>query len=338
MGEYNIKICVNYHQIPIKHNHTNKVVMITHFQINGIYLLNYFNYINHHSTHSTHNFNSILLDISEFVHYLKTNFYEYDWVWYEPWEGYNLNSNSKQILKIFNIVFTHLNIPHNKLWFYIGNHLQELLYGFNYVKVWPTCASPIPIYDSNINYKLEKKIYIQGGRTTHFRTMLYDKLISNNLLDSDYINHTLTLNNPSGGGDKLLLWNDLYKLIDSSFLYVICETDYNRNLNLIRDYIHFTEKTLIPLNQHKPFLMLGGPYYLKKLKELGFKTFENFWDESYDDIVNTETRMNMIIEIIKDINTKSITELEQLKNDMIPILLHNKKQHTYLSNNPLIYV
>jgi hypothetical protein len=334
MNEYNIKIGVNYKLCPIEINHTNRIAMISHFQINGIYVLQYFNT----NINNKKNFNSILGDIKEFVHYLKTHWYDYDWVWCETWEGYNLNNENRLILDIFNIAFNHLNLPHNKLWFYIGNHLQESLYGFNYVRAWPSLASPIPHYNSNIDCKIEKKIYIQGGRTTYFRTMLYDKLISNKLLDSNYINHTLTLNNPTEGGGKVIPWNDLYKLIDSTFLYVICETDYNTGPKFNRDYVHFTEKTLIPLNQHKPFLMLGVPYYLKYLKKLGFKTCEKFWDESYDDEIDNETRMNMVIELIKDFNTKSISELEQLKNDIKPILLHNKNQYTYLNNNPLIYV
>ena len=230
-----------------------------------------------------------------------------------------------------------MDVPHDKLWFYIGNHLQESIYGFNYVRTWPTLSSPIPEYDSNTDYKIEKKIYIQGGRTTQFRTKLYSKLISNDLLDFNYINHTITLNNSTEGGGKTLAWDDLYKLIDSTFLYVICETDYSTNITMNRDYIHFTEKTIIPLNQRKPFLMLGGPYYLKHLKKLGFRTFSNFWDESYDNEVDNEIRMNMVIEIIKNINKKSLTELEDLRNEMMPILLHNEKQNAYLTKNPLIY-
>lgn len=331
MNEYNIKIAVNYRPCSHCNNHTNRVAMISHFQINGIYVLQYFNT-------NINNFNSTLRDIKEFVHYLKTNWYEYDWVWSELWEGYNLNHQTILVLDIFNIAFNHLNVPHNKLWFYIGNHLQEPLYGFNYVRAWPSLASPIPEFGSNIDCKIEKKIYIQGGRTTHFRTKLYDELISNNLLDSNDITHTITLNNSTEGGGKSIHWNDLYKLIDSTFLYVICETDYNSHLKLERDYIHFTEKTLIPLNQYKPFLMLGGPYYLKYLKKLGFKTFDNFWDESYDNEIDNEIRMNKVIDIIKDINNKPIIQIEQLKNKLKPILLHNKKQYEYLNNNPLIYV
>lgn len=333
MNKYNIKIRPSYRKCPHIGNHTNRVAMISTFQINGIYLLQYFN----EPIPNEDNFNSTLNDMKEFVHYLKTHWYDYDWVWYETWEGYNLNDKNRLILDIFNTAFNEMDVPHNKLWFYIGNHLQESVYGFNYVRTWPTLSSPIPEYDSNTDYKIEKKIYIQGGRTTQFRTKLYSKLISNDLLDFNYINHTITLNNSTEGGGKTLTWDDLYKLIDSTFLYVICETDYSTNITMNRDYIHFTEKTIIPLNQRKPFLMLGGPYYLKHLKKLGFRTFSNFWDESYDNEVDNEIRMNMVIEIIKNINKKSLTELEDLRKEMMPILLHNEKQNAYLTKNPLIY-
>lgn len=333
MNDYTIKVGVNYQPFPTSYNHKNKSIMIAHFQINGIYVMQYFNI----NINNIENFDSILNDITEFVRYLKNEWYDYDWVWYEAWEGYNLNSKNKLILDIFNIAFNRNEIEHNKLWFYISNYSQDELYGFNYVRVWPTIANQIPVFNTHIDVKIDKKIYIQGGRTTRFRNLIYDKLNKNNLLDSDKITHTLTLNNFNEGGGKNIEWKTLYKLIDESFAYVICETDYNLDIDDIRDYVHFSEKTLIPLNQYKPFVMLGGPYYLKYLKKLGFKTFSEFWNEDYDDIVDNELRIDAVIEIIKNINKKSISELQMLQHKMKPILIHNKNQFDFLKENPIIY-
>lgn len=332
MSEYSIKIAVNYRPFPISYNHTNKSIMIAHFQINGIYVMQYFNT----NVNNIPNYDFILTDIIEFVRYLKNEWYDYDWVWYETWEGYNLNSKNKLILDIFNIAFNRNKIPHNKLWFYISNYLQTELYGFNYVRVWPTISSPIPEFNTHIDVTIDKKLYIQGGRTTHFRNSFYDKLNKSNLLNSDGVNHTLTLNNFNEGGGKHIKWETLYKIIDESFAYVICETDYSLNNDIVRDYIHFSEKTLIPLNQYKPFIMLGGPYYLKYLKKLGFKTFSEFWNEDYDEIVDNELRMDAVIEVIKIINKKSISELQMIQHKMKPILTHNKKQFNFLKENPII--
>ena len=37
---------------------------------------------------------------------------------------------------------------------------------------------------------------------------------------------------------------------------------------------------------------------LKKLRELGFKTFGNFWDESYDEIEDKMERLEKVFEVI----------------------------------------
>ena len=75
----------------------------------------------------------------------------------------------------------------------------------------------------------------------------------------------------------------------------------------------------------KPFVLAAPPYTLKYLKEQGFKTFSDFWDESYDDIEDHQERMFKIIDVIDFINSKSIDELRQIYLQMIPILEHNEK-------------
>jgi hypothetical protein len=46
--------------------------------------------------------------------------------------------------------------------------------------------------------------------------------------------------------------------------------------------IHLTEKTFKPIVFKQPFIMIGAKGSLQHLKDLGFKTFNDFWDESYD--------------------------------------------------------
>ena len=43
-----------------------------------------------------------------------------------------------------------------------------------------------------------------------------------------------------------------------------------------------TEKTVRPIMAAKPFLIYGPKNYLQRLKDLGFETYSNCWDESYD--------------------------------------------------------
>jgi hypothetical protein len=43
-----------------------------------------------------------------------------------------------------------------------------------------------------------------------------------------------------------------------------------------------TEKTIRPLMAAKPILVYGPQYYLARLRSLGFRTYSEIWDESYD--------------------------------------------------------
>jgi thymidylate synthase len=69
--------------------------------------------------------------------------------------------------------------------------------------------------------------------------------------------------------------------------------------------------------------MISSPYTLKYLKKLGYKTFNKWWDESYDDELDLDTRLNMIIKILEDLNKKSEKELVEMLEEMRPIIEHN---------------
>jgi hypothetical protein len=68
---------------------------------------------------------------------------------------------------------------------------------------------------------------------------------------------------------------------------------------------------------------VGLPYTLKLLKQVGFKTFSDFWDESYDQEMNNEHRLLKILNLIDYIDTFTLSELTELKKQMVPVLEHN---------------
>jgi hypothetical protein len=55
-------------------------------------------------------------------------------------------------------------------------------------------------------------------------------------------------------------------------------------------YSQFTEKVAKPIVAKRLFVCFSGQYYLRNLKLLGFKTFSNVIDESYDNIADTHKR------------------------------------------------
>jgi hypothetical protein len=62
-----------------------------------------------------------------------------------------------------------------------------------------------------------------------------------------------------------------------------------------------TEKTWRVILCKRPFIAASTPYFLKGLKQLGFKTFSPFIDESYDNIENDEDRKSSLLNEIKRI-------------------------------------
>jgi hypothetical protein len=88
--------------------------------------------------------------------------------------------------------------------------------------------------------------------------------------------------------------------------------------------IHLTEKILRPIACAHPFVIMAGPGALEYLKAYGFRTFDQFWDESYDAETDTVKRMEMIVE--------TMCEIQQLTQEdwkEINAIAEYNKQHFF---------
>jgi UDPglucose 6-dehydrogenase len=88
---------------------------------------------------------------------------------------------------------------------------------------------------------------------------------------------------------------------------------------------NYSEKAYQPMYYRKPFVLVAPPYTLKYLKEQGFKTFSDFWDESYDEEENHQERIIKVLNVVDYISSKSMNELQEMYAGMQDILNHNKK-------------
>lgn len=88
--------------------------------------------------------------------------------------------------------------------------------------------------------------------------------------------------------------------------------------------VFFTEKILKPLMCLQPFIVLSSPNYLKKIKQLGFKTFDSIWDESYDEIQDNEDRLIKIFRLILKISRWSLEECEKNYKSVLDICIYNR--------------
>lgn len=83
-----------------------------------------------------------------------------------------------------------------------------------------------------------------------------------------------------------------------------------------------TEKTVRSMLLKKPMIVMGSQDFLEYLRQMGFKTFHEFWDEDYDGF-SQENRYQKILNLIDYIAELSIAELERMYRRMQPILDHN---------------
>lgn len=116
----------------------------------------------------------------------------------------------------------------------------------------------------------------------------------------------------------------LYDYIKNSYFSIISETNFFTSENRPQS-IFFSEKTFKTILVKHPFILLNVPYSLKKLKELGFKTFSPYINEDYDEEVDDIKRMFMIVKEIKKLCGLTEKELVEFINFTFPICEHNYK-------------
>ena len=83
-----------------------------------------------------------------------------------------------------------------------------------------------------------------------------------------------------------------------------------------------TEKTVRPMLMKKPFVVFGSKDYLAYLRQMGFRTFNDFWNEEYDGFEGRD-RLLRIYKLIDNISNRSIKDLESMYWDMKYSLDHN---------------
>ncbi|MFS4459342.1 hypothetical protein [Bdellovibrio sp. HCB2-146] len=116
---------------------------------------------------------------------------------------------------------------------------------------------------------------------------------------------------------------DIYRWYNRSFLAIVNETRYGTYCGEI------SEKTLLPIQFMRPFLVVGGPKMLRYLREMGFETFSDVWDESYDDIEDHGERMKKILDVLDEVLSRPLEQLQQTLKSLEPRLLRNRRRLLY---------
>jgi hypothetical protein len=112
-------------------------------------------------------------------------------------------------------------------------------------------------------------------------------------------------------------WLTNFAEAQDSLVYVPTETVYfGRRL-------HITEKTFKAIALEMPFVLVAPAGSLSYLREYGFKTFNNIFDESYDEELDDIRRIERVTQLLKDLDNLSLLERQQIHRACLPIVEHN---------------
>ncbi len=111
--------------------------------------------------------------------------------------------------------------------------------------------------------------------------------------------------------------NDDLNTLTSGLFHIVTETIFYDNK------LHLTEKIFKPIVARRPFFLIGAPGNLKYLKSYGFRTFDRWMDESYDNEPDHDKRIQLVVDQLYKLSLLSKNELESIYKDMEETLEHN---------------
>lgn len=104
----------------------------------------------------------------------------------------------------------------------------------------------------------------------------------------------------------------------STFMSIVGETFAHD------DSVFFSEKIFKSISLGHPFLLLGGRHSLARLKELGYETYSEWFDESYDSSKLYTTRTRKILNTVQKYSKYNTSDLITIRKEMEEVALHNK--------------
>ena len=101
---------------------------------------------------------------------------------------------------------------------------------------------------------------------------------------------------------------------DNTYFSIVAETFVDA------PEIFVTEKTFKPIAFYHPFVVMAQAGHLKYMRDIGFETFDNLFDESYDNINDQTARLTALVAAVKNFDPVPYDQLTLQK------LEHNHNQ------------
>lgn len=330
---------------PHSHLHYNPVILLSHLKLEELEIENPIDSIYGDCSHALHASSMDVYDEDKFqylekcVLFLKENYLDYDWIWNEEWDGRTVHYVSDMLHEICE---KH-SIDETKIHFYISNlNKNAHKHGFKY-NVSLNVMGAYYVGDATHSIFVEPveththKYFLQGGRQTSNRTNLFNELSASGFVDNN-MNHTISLTNAQNGGDMKYTPTEMYDILKDTFMTVVCESESNNSENLTNNLVTvLSEKVGIAVSSFKPFVVFGDASYIPYLKELGFRTFDKWWDESYDVETTIDGKIQKVVSVVSSIYQKTPEELNAILVEMRDDLIHNHNLFLQIIADPIVY-
>jgi hypothetical protein len=209
-----------------------------------------------------------------------------------PWESLdNINNNTQYP----EIEIEHIKWTGDVSWFWFYMYEKHLNNKFKFT------------HDHFGSYWHKKCdfLYLNKQSRDH-RVSLYNKLLKENVLANSLYTNWPTRKLPP---EYELPWAQDYPqhgmdqdITEMPYIDTVCSIVSETNDN---DYeVFMTEKIWKPIMAQHVFVVHGNYLYLQKLREIGFKTFGSYLDESYDLEQDPNKRIDKIVSLCKELKTK----------------------------------
>ena len=117
------------------------------------------------------------------------------------------------------------------------------------------------------------------------------------------------------------------QIYQSALVSIVSET-----VNLAApDTFYISEKISRPILMAQPFWVLGCKGFLSRMRDLGFRTYAQWWDESYDHEQDLDQRARAVIASFSDFAALSADRQMDIVSQARAVALHNRARMLDLS-------
>ena len=175
----------------------------------------------------------------------------------------------------------------------------------------------------------KEKIYscLNHSEMKH-RTIIFDGLKSRKLLKYGFVSYRdkgvylpRNIEDIQTEEDEWRWGTILPKLISKTYFNIVTETHHDIEPHL--DDLFITEKLCKALIT-EPFILVGNIKMLEYVRDKGFETYSELFDESYDLIENPKDRLDFVLDEVERVCNMDVKELEKIYKSVLWKVEHNR--------------